>query len=54
MTRHESPGDLQYHEGDEEAHNRVGQVEPEGNTDRAQDDAQRNEAVCARMIAVCD
>ncbi len=46
------PGDLQDHEGDRQADDRVGDLSTERDHDRTRDDTQRDEAVNARMVSV--
>ena len=48
------PGDLEDHERDRETDDRVANARAERDHDRARDDAQRNEAVDAGVIAVGD
>ena len=48
------PGDLQDDEGDREADDRVGDLRAERDDDRAGDDAERDEAVDAGVVAVGD
>ena len=48
------PGDLEDHERDRQADDRVTAWEAESDDDRARDDAERDEAVNASMVAVGD
>ena len=46
------PGDLEDHEGDREADDRVGDLRAERDDDRARDDGERDEAVDAGVVSV--